>query len=151
MIPRREWLAMLARMSTPHDPVKAMEAMLHYLPLLGDLPEAAFTPASLEAVAMAPQNLHIRTLREVKEPLQAWWRDNGPRRAALPPPPPEPEVQTSPEERAAVARQIRELIETMKPAEPQRPKVRAHVIAPSVLEGLRAEARARLAAQRAGS
>ena len=140
MIPRREWLAMLARMSTPHDPVKAMEAMLHYLPLLSDLPDAAFTPASLEAVAMAPQNLHIRTLREVKEPLAVWWRDYGPRRAALPAPPPEPEPEISAEERAAVARQMAELVASFGPAEPQRPRVRAHVVPANVL----AEARARL-------
>jgi len=140
MIPRREWLAMLARMSTPHDPVKAMEAMLHYLPLLSDLPEAAFTPASLEAVAMAPQNLHIRTLREVKEPLAAWWRDNGPRRVALPAPPPEPESQISAEERASVARQIAALADSLTPKETRRPQIRAHTLPVSVL----AEARARL-------
>jgi hypothetical protein len=145
MIPRREWLAMLARMSTPHDPVKAMEAMLHYLPLLADLPEAAFTPASLEAVAMAPQNLHIRTLREVKEPLQSWWRDNGPRRVALPAPPPEPETQVSAEERVAVARQLKELADMMAARNPDtRPKVRAHTLAPATLEKLRADARANL-------
>lgn len=143
MIPRREWLAMLARMSTPHDPVKAVEAMLHYLPLLSDMPEAAFTPASLEAVAMSPQNLHIRTLREVKEPLQAWWKENGPRRVALPAPPPVVEPERSPEERAAIAQQMRELIASMRPAEPQRPKVRAHVIQPDVLAKLREEARAK--------
>jgi hypothetical protein len=140
MIPRREWLAMLARMTTPHDPVKAMEAMLHYLPLMTDLPEAAFTPASLEAVAMAPQNLHIRTMREVKEPLAAWWRDNGPRRVALPAPPPEPVSQVSAEERASVARQIAALADSLAPREPQRPKVRAHSLPVAVL----AEARARL-------
>jgi len=138
MIPRREWLAMLARMSTPHDPVKAMEAMLHYLPLLSDLPEAAFTPASLEAVAMAPQNLHIRTLREVKEPLATWWRDNGPRRVALPAPPPEPESQISPEEREAVRRQIAALADELAPKETRRPKVRAHVVPAEVLQAARA-------------
>lgn len=141
MIPRREWLAMLARMSTPHDPVKAMEAMLHYLPLMSDLPDAAFTPASLEAVAMSAQNLHIRTLREVKEPLQDWWRTHGPRRVALPAPPPEPEPEISPEERAAVAKQIRELADSLAPPEPAKPRIRAHLIAPNVLEQMRARAK----------
>jgi hypothetical protein len=141
MIPRREWLAMLARMSTPHDPVKAMEAMLHYLPLLSDLPEAAFTPASLEAVAMAPQNLHIRTLREVKEPLATWWRENGPRRVALPAPPPEPTSQISAKEREAVRQQIAALADTLAPRETRRPTVRAHVLPPEVLEQARAKLR----------
>lgn len=140
MIPRREWLAMLARMSTPHDPVKAMEAMLHYLPLMADLPEAAFTPASLEHVAMSPQSLHIRTLREVKGPLEVWLGSNGPRRIALPPPPSEPETPVSAEEREAVRRQIAELADSLAPAETKQRQVRAHVLPPSVL----AEARAKL-------
>lgn len=146
MTPRREWLAMLARMSTPHDPVKAMEAMLHYLPLLADMPDAAFTPQSLEAVAMAPQSLHIRTLREVKEPLSSWWRDNKPRRTAIAAPAraaePEREEQT-PEQRAEIARQMRDLIAKMAPAEPERPRVRAHVVPATVLD----EARERLRAK----
>lgn len=140
MIPRREWLAMLARMATPHDPVKSMEAMLHFLPLMTDLPDAAFTPASLEHVAMAPRRLHIPDLSEVKGPLQAWWKQFGPRRVALPAPPPEPEPEISAEERAAVSRQMRELADSLAPPAPPKPAVRAHVIAPSVLERLRAEA-----------
>jgi len=148
MIPRREWFAMLARMSTPHDPVKAMEAMLHYLPMLADMPDAAFTPQSLEAVAMAPQSLHIRTLREVKEPLQVWWKANKPMATAIAAPikPVNDEPTIPPEERANVARCFADLIAALdQKQEPERPKVRAHIVPESVL----AEARAKLMAKRA--
>lgn len=141
---RASWLAALAKLTTPHDAERAAAAMSAYMPFLVDLPEAAFTLASMRHVAMAPRRMMIPDLREVLDPLESWWRENGPRRTALPPPakPAAEEYRVSPEERAAVAAQMRALVESLKPAEPERPKVRAHVIPAEVL----AEARARLMA-----
>lgn len=147
MIPRKEWIGMLARMASPVDPVKATQAMLHYVPLLSDMPDEAFNAASLEAVAMAPRRLHIPDLREVKEPLAAWWRENKPRpRAIAAPVVADEQPEVSAEERAAVAARLRAFLSEMAPKEPERPKVRAHLIPEEVL----AEARARLMKRRAG-
>lgn len=139
---RASWLAALAKLTTPHDAERAAAAMSAYMPFLVDLPEAAFTLASMRHVAMAPRRMMIPDLREVLEPLVAWWRENGPRRVALPAPakPAAEEYPVSLEERAAVARQFADLVASLKPAEPERPKVRSHVIPAEVL----AEARARL-------
>lgn len=143
---RINWLGMLAKLVTPNDPAKAFGAMEAYLPFLATLPDEAFTPASVEHVAMSPRRLHIPDLSEVKAPLQAWWRENGPRRTAIAAPAKaaEPEYRASPEERAAVAEQLRALVADMAPSEPERPKVRAHIIPAEVL----AEARAKLMAGR---
>lgn len=141
---RASWLAALAKLTTPHDAERAAAAMSAYMPFLVDLPEAAFTLASMRHVAMAPRRMMIPDLREVLDPLEAWWRENGPRRVALPAfaKPAAEEYRVSPEERAAVAAQMRALVESLKPPEPERPKVRSHVIPAEVL----AEARARLMA-----
>lgn len=147
MIERREWIAMLARVSSPVDPVKATQAMLHYLPLMTDMPDAAFTGESLEHVAMAPQSLHIRTLREIKEPLQGWWKANRPQPTAIAASAKREDAEPaiSPEERTNVARSLADLVAALdRKTEPQKPKVRAHVIPAEVL----AEARAKLMAGR---
>lgn len=108
---RNEWLAMLAKLTTPHDPVKALQAMLAYSPFLTDLPPAAFTAASVEYVAMQPRRLAYPDLSEVKGPLQAWWRDNGPRRTALPSrrEPQREESDMTPEQRAEAVRVLRSM------------------------------------------
>lgn len=137
---RASWVAALAKLTTPHDPERAAQAMAAYLPFLSDLPVQAFTLDSMRYVAMQDRRMMIPDLREVLDPLQAWWRENGPRRVALPAPPPEPEPEISAEERAAVSRQMRELADSLAPPAPPKPAIRAHVIAPSVLERLRAEA-----------
>jgi hypothetical protein len=138
---RIKWLGLLAKLATPGDPVKAFAAFEAYLPFLDALPDEAFTRASLEAVAMAPKRLHIPDLSEVKGPLQAWWRENGPRRVALPAPPPEPAPQISAEEREAVRRQLAALADTLAPKETRRPQVRAHVVPMEELERARAKLR----------
>lgn len=140
---RMLWVAALAKLTTPHDAERAASAMSAYEPFLAELPEAAFTLASMRHVAMSPRRMMIPDLREVVEPLQAWWKENGPRRTALPAPAkPKAEAEeysATPEERAAVAAQFRAYLATVAP-EPEKPKIRAHVIPESVL----AEARARL-------
>lgn len=139
---RAEWLAMLAKLTTPHDPVKALQAMLAYSPFLADLPPAAFTPASVEHVAMQPRRLAYPDLSEVKGPLQAWWREHQPRRPALTvvrnPEPARPEP--TPEERAAVAQAMREALAALKPPpEPQARQPQARYAPPDVLAQARAD------------
>jgi hypothetical protein len=140
---RATWLAALAKLTTPHDAERAAGAMSAYMPFLAEIPEAAFTLASMRHVAMQERRMMIPDLREVIEPLQAWWRENGPRRTAIAAPvkPPEPEQHVSAEERASVARQLAALADTLAPKETRRPTVRAHVLPPSVLEQARARLR----------
>lgn len=142
---RALWLAALAKLTTPHDAERAAAAMCAYMPFLAEIPEAAFTLASMRHVAMRERRMMIPDLREVVEPLSAWWKDNRPTPAAIAAPAkPEPEhVEISAEERAAVARQMRALVESLAPAETQRPRVRAHVVPATVLD----EARERLRAK----
>ena len=135
---RVQWLGLLAKLVTPGDPAKAFAAMEAFLPFLAEVPDAAFTTASLEHVAMAPRRLHIPDLSEVKGPLLGWWRENGPRRIALPAPAAEPAPSTSAEERAEVSRQIRELADSLAPVKPAKPAIRAHVLAPDTLAQMRA-------------
>lgn len=136
------WVAALAKLTTPHDAERAAAAMSAYMPFLVELPDQAFTLASMRHVAMQDRRMMIPDLREVLDPLQVWWRENGPRRTAIAAPartaPQREEV--SADERANVARQIAALADSLAPAEPQRPKPRAHVFAPNVLAELRAKA-----------
>ncbi|PHX98317.1 MAG: hypothetical protein CK529_13770 [Rhodospirillaceae bacterium] len=144
MIDRITWLGMLAKLGTPADPVKALQAMEAYLPFLAELPDAAFTLASLEHVAMTPKRLHIPDLSEVKGPLSAWWRDNRPARTALLAPAAkhdQPRAEPTLAEREAVARTMRTYLGQVAPVVTERAPVRAHPAPPIVL----AAARARLA------
>ena len=100
------WVAALAKLTTPHDAERAASAMLAYMPFLAELPDQAFTLASLRYVAMQERRMMIPDLREVLTPLEAWWRENRPSRTALPSPrrTPEEEQRRPPTdaERAAV-------------------------------------------------
>lgn len=138
------WLAALAKLTTPHDAERAAAAMSAYMPFLVELPEAAFTLASMRHVAMQDRRMMIPDLREVLDPLQAWWRENGPRRTAIAAPAKrEPErEEISQEEREAVRRQIAALADRLAGPEPQRPAVRAHLVPASVLDEARAKLRA---------
>ena len=144
MIDRITWLGMLAKLGTPADPVKALQAMEAYLPFLAELPDAAFTLASLEHVAMTAKRLHIPDLSEVKGPMSAWWRDTRPARTALPAltaKHEQPRAEPTQAEREAVARTMRTYLGQVAPVVTERAPVRAHPAPPTVL----AEARARLA------
>ena len=143
---RATWIAALAKLTTPHDAERAAQAMSAYMPFLVELPEAAFTLASMRHVAMAPRRMMIPDLREVLDPLNAWWRENRPARPALPAPRAKPEEAHEPvseAERQAVRRQMAELADKLAPREQQRPQVRGHVFKPDVLQRLREEARAK--------
>jgi hypothetical protein len=144
---RATWIAALAKLTTPHDAERAAQAMSAYMPFLCELPEAAFTLASMRHVAMAQRRMMIPDLREVLDPLEAWWRENRPARTALPAPsvkPADPDVPVSEDERQAVRRQLAALADSLAPPKPERPAPRAHVFQPEVLERLREEARAKL-------
>ncbi len=83
---RTTWIAALAKLVTPLDPERAAVAMTEYLPFLRDLPDAAFTWASLHHVAMHPRRLMVPDLSEILRPLTDHWRRNRPHRDALPVP-----------------------------------------------------------------
>lgn len=137
------WVAALAKLTTPHDAERAAAAMSAYMPFLIDLPDQAYTLASMRHVAMQDRRMMIPDLREVLDPLQAWWRDNGPRRTAIAAPArtaPARE-QISAAEREAVRKQLAALADSLTPAEPQKPRIRAHVVQASVLEEARAKLR----------
>ena len=85
------WVAALAKLTTPHDAERAAAAMMAYMPFLAELPDQAFTLASMRHVAMQERRMMIPDLREVLDPLQSHWRDNRPARAALPSPRQRPE------------------------------------------------------------
>ena len=80
---RREWCAALAVLCYPTDPPKAARAITAYLPMLASLPDAAFSPASAEAVASSGRKMAIPAYDEVQRPLTQFWRDNQPRHAAI--------------------------------------------------------------------
>ena len=82
--PRRQWIAMLAKLTSPMESTTAGQAFAAYLPLLQDFPDAAFTPASVDHVAA--QCHGVPTYADVRAALGAWWRHNRPPEPALPPP-----------------------------------------------------------------
>lgn len=84
---REGWCAQLAKLTYPINPEVAARAFASYLKLLEDMPDAAFTVRSLEAVATAPRRMTIPSYDEVRGPLAKWWRENRPHALGLPPPP----------------------------------------------------------------
>jgi len=104
-----QWLAALAKLTTPHDPERAAEAMRAYFPILVDMPLQAFTRESLEHVALSPRRMMIPDLSEVVHPLRAWWRDNKRHVAALPAPVEPDRPEPTDEERRRVREMLRGL------------------------------------------
>jgi len=83
-VTRREWMAMLAKLTAPLDAVTATRGLCDMLPLLADFPDSAWCVASLDHVA--GQCSRVPVYSEVRRYLGQWWgpRDPTPR---LPPPP----------------------------------------------------------------
>ena len=81
MTPRKEWIAMLAKLTAPHDATKAATAFMAFLPMLTDFPDEAFCRASLEHVA--GKATFMPNYGFVRGELGGWWRDNRPNRRAL--------------------------------------------------------------------
>ena len=133
----------MAKLTTPHDAERAAGAMLAYMPFLAELPDQAFTLASMRHVAMQERRLMIPDLREVLAPLEGHWRDNRPARTALQALVVKESLRTEPTAaaREAVARTVRTYLDQVAPVVTERAPVRAHPAPPTVL----AEARARLA------
>lgn len=104
---RREWLTMLAALAYPANPAAAGQAFRVFEPMLADMPDGAFTRASLDAVVLAPRKMAIPSYDEIRNPLAAWWRENRPYPTALPGPrPPERHAPTE-AECAHVSRLVR--------------------------------------------
>jgi hypothetical protein len=114
---RDEWLSMLANLTYPANPAHAAQAFRGWKPLLADLPDRAFTRASLEEVVLAPRKMAIPSYDEIRKPLSAWWRDNRPMRALAAPRMPDP-VSKTPADHEAVAAAARAAIAELRAADP---------------------------------
>lgn len=74
---RNVWLAMLAKLAAPSHPTEAAAALAAMLPLLGDLPDAAFTAGSLDHVARHATH-GCPNYATVRAALSAWWSEHRP-------------------------------------------------------------------------
>ena len=74
---RLKWIATLAALVYPQEVSKAADALKAFLHLLADLPDGAFSAASLEAVVMAPRRMAIPSYDELRGPLAQWWQSHG--------------------------------------------------------------------------
>lgn len=81
--PRPKWLAMLATLTSPSFPAQATQSLLAFMPLLGDMPEGAFTVRSLHAVAATPRRQAVPSIDELRRALHEWYRDFGQDRTAI--------------------------------------------------------------------
>jgi hypothetical protein len=103
---RREWCMAVARLVYPLDPDRCVKTLVGYLPMMRDLPDAAFSPASAEEVALHDRRMAFPSYDEIANPLRAWWRQNKPYQPQISGPqthiPERPRVN-SPEEIAAVS------------------------------------------------
>lgn len=73
---RKTWIAMLAKLVAPADPVAAGKALSDMLPLLVDFPDGAFTVDSLSHVARECRRLP--SFSELCATLGAWWKEHRP-------------------------------------------------------------------------
>lgn len=97
MTSRKQWLAMLAKLTSPMESTAAAQGFAAFLPMLTDFPDAAFTPASLDHVA---SNCHhgVPNYADVRTHLGAWWKRNRPEVPELAAPlPPLPKLRTKAE------------------------------------------------------
>jgi hypothetical protein len=117
---RQIWLAILAKLVAPTEPVAAAKAMQPMLALLAGYPDEAFVPASAQHVAVTGRILpdgktapltRVPTYGELETALGRWWRNrrdvldaqSAPRaREALSAPPPRPHDGQNPEAVEAV-------------------------------------------------
>lgn len=119
--PIRQWLLALFALSANNMPRAEIEARLDaYVPVLTrEFPSGAYTEDSLAYVAR--QCTFAPAYGEVSRNLAAWWRDNRPMPAALPPPPPEPpRTPPTPEEAAAVHEMVRDLVASLRASDTRR-------------------------------
>lgn len=79
--PRQQWIAMLAKLVAPIEPIAAAKALSEMMPMLADIPDGAFSLASLDYVAR--QCKRTPTYGELRASVSAWWLDNRPKQALL--------------------------------------------------------------------
>ena len=93
---RAQWIAMLAKLTSPMESTTAAQAFNAYLPMLADFPDAAFTPASLDHVASKCRG-GVPNYADLRSHIADWWKRNRPELPELPPPDPLPKLRTKEE------------------------------------------------------
>ena len=73
---RRQWMAMLAKMSCPMDAANATKALCDMLPMMRQVEEGYFSAESLAFVASRCKR--VPTFGELKAHFGAWWQENLP-------------------------------------------------------------------------
>lgn len=86
MTGRKQWLAMLAKLTSPMESTTAAQGFAAFLPMLADYPDAAFTSASLDYVASECRG-GVPNYGDVRQHLGAWWKRNRPEVPELAAPP----------------------------------------------------------------
>ena len=96
MTSRKQWLAMLAKLTSPMESTTAAQGFAAFLPMLADFPNEAFTPESLDHVA---SNCHrgAPNYADVRRHIGEWWKRNRPQTEALPALDPLPKLRTKAE------------------------------------------------------
>lgn len=116
---RAQWIAMLAKLTSPMESTQAAQAFNAYLPMLADYPDAAFTSASLDYVASECQG-SVPNYGDVRRHLGNWWKRNRPEAPELPPhSEPLPALRT-PEEAARARLVVAETVAALEHHEEQR-------------------------------
>lgn len=92
---RTQWLAALAKLTSPMHSADTALAFNAYVPLLTALPDAAFTADSLEYVA-ARCTHGVPTYATMREHLTTHWRENRPNHLRLNAPDTLPTQRTTP-------------------------------------------------------
>ena len=93
---RAQWIAMLAKLTSPMESTAAAQAFNAFLPMLADFPDAAFTPASLDHVASKCRG-GVPNYADIRSHIADWWKRNRPPLPELPPPDPLPKPRTKEE------------------------------------------------------
>lgn len=84
---RLKWCAALGRLCNPDHPDESTAALVAMLPMLADIPDAAFASKSaLDAVACAPRYTRTPTYADIRGALREWIKETAPIRTALPAP-----------------------------------------------------------------
>ena len=65
---RRQWCAAVAKLVYPLDPERCVKTLVGYLPMLRDLPDAAFSPASAEEVALHDRRMAFPSFLRSRSP-----------------------------------------------------------------------------------
>lgn len=111
---RAQWIAMLAKLTSPMESTAAAQAFNAFLPMLADFPDAAFTQASLDHVASKCRG-GVPNYADIRSHIGDWWKRNRPPPPELPPPP-EPPKQHTEAEIAASTKLVAATVAALKAA-----------------------------------